>query len=183
MDSLIDRYIALLKEYNEHTNVYSKSAYNHLLFHVADSVQMAKMISNTNLTVLDMGSGSGLPSVCISIVNTNNRVFAVESRKRKCDFLNYIKTELSLDNFEVYQGDVASFASSFNQSVDWVTAKAFKPVPEALKWARRFKIKSDQSTLLLPISNNQKKDYPQFSQYVSDCELDSFDFSYFKIPL
>ena len=57
-------YLRALLAYNEHTNVYSKSAYTHLPFHVHDSITLGMLIAELatpNSAVLDMGSGSGLP--------------------------------------------------------------------------------------------------------------------------
>ena len=68
----IKAYITLLKEYNQTTNIYSKTAYNKLEFLIEDCNQLAKLITNTNQHVLDIGSGSGLPSVIIAIVNNKN---------------------------------------------------------------------------------------------------------------
>ena len=56
-------YLRALLAYNEHTNVYSKSAYTHLPFHVHDSITLGMLIAELatpNSAVLDMGSGSGL---------------------------------------------------------------------------------------------------------------------------
>ena len=87
----IEKYIKLLKEYNEHTNIYSKNAYDKLNFHIEDSQEIAKIIKNTKQTIIDIGSGSGLPSIIIAIENPNNKVIAVESKSRKIDEIDYKK--------------------------------------------------------------------------------------------
>jgi 16S rRNA G527 N7-methylase RsmG len=79
-------YVEELLAYNERTNVYSKTAYGKLPFHVADSLTLALDIRDTigaRRGVLDLGSGSGLPSVLIACVNPELPVFAVESKSRK----------------------------------------------------------------------------------------------------
>lgn len=124
----IDEYVRLLKAFNEHTNVYSASAYERLPFHIEDGVVLAGLIGNTPLTVVDIGSGSGLPSVIIAICNPLNRVKAVESKMRKCRFLELVKKELGLDNYEVINKDIHELARSGEVSPDVVTAKAFGPV-------------------------------------------------------
>ena len=182
MDSKINEYIDCLKVYNEHTNVYSKKAYDQLGFHIQDSLCMANMIENKKKVVVDMGSGSGLPAICIAIQNPLNKVYAVESRKKKIDFLNYAKLQLGLENLVVHHGDVASFISVHQGSVDYITAKAFKPIPEAYKWARRFR-GFREAVLLIPVSDNQLELYPSSAEYITRVQEEMGVFLYLKIPL
>jgi 16S rRNA (guanine527-N7)-methyltransferase len=95
MPDLIDRYIALLKEYNEHTNIYSKKAYDKLDFHIQDCITLANLIGNQTISVVDFGSGSGLPSIIIAISNPNNQVVAVESKSRKSVFCRRLLKSLT----------------------------------------------------------------------------------------
>lgn len=150
---MINAYIQLLKTMNERTNVYSKHAYDRLPFHINDSTIMADMIGNTNQTVLDMGSGSGLPSVIIAICNPNNHVIAVESKSRKTAFLSHVKTELNLTNYTVITGDIHQISHQL-PPIDCVTAKAFKPVPSVIAIYNRLPHAPTQ--LIIPISANQK---------------------------
>ncbi len=76
-------YVEELLRYNERTNVYSKSAYDKLPFHLADSLELAQIIAESSpRAVLDLGSGSGLPSLLIACVMPSTTVFAVESKSR-----------------------------------------------------------------------------------------------------
>lgn len=102
-------YVNFLLTYNERTNVYSKSAYDKLPFHVQDSITLAFEIGR-DLTngrenrksdvraegggVLDMGSGSGLPSVILACVYPDVPVYAIESKSRKTRFLEYVGREI-----------------------------------------------------------------------------------------
>ena len=66
----VEGYVDELLRYNEHTNVYSKTAYAHLPFHVHDSITLGLVIAEASGSgVLDLGSGSGLPSLLIACVN------------------------------------------------------------------------------------------------------------------
>ena len=87
----VEAYVRELLRYNERTNVYSKSAYRHLPFHVQDSVVLGQQLAAATATegggVLDLGSGSGLPSVVLACVLPEQPVYAVESKSRKTRFL------------------------------------------------------------------------------------------------
>ena len=94
-------YVNELLAYNERTNVYSKSAYTHLPFHVHDSVVLGTLIAASAREaggggVLDLGSGSGLPSVVAASVNADLPVWAVESKSRKTRFLKRVARKLDL---------------------------------------------------------------------------------------
>ena len=59
-------YVGELVRYNERTNIYAQSSYEHLPFHVLDSVTLGLAIAESATAaasgVLDLGSGSGLPA-------------------------------------------------------------------------------------------------------------------------
>ena len=148
----IDHYIELLKAYNAHTNVYSKSAYGKLPFHITDSLQLAEFVGDQAQHIVDMGSGSGLPSVILAIACPNARVTAVESKSRKTRFLEHVKAELGLDNYTVVTGDINQVLNTL-KPIDVVTAKAFKPLPDVVKIFRKTKAKQ----LWVPISDAQRE--------------------------
>lgn len=153
---LIDRYIQLLKAYNEHTNVYSKHAYEHLEFHIKDCITMANMISNDEVTVMDIGSGSGLPSVILAIQNPKNTVYAVESKVKKVRFLEHIKDSLKLTNFKVIHMNVTEYIHLKVLQPDFVTAKAFGSYDKVKRIVQGLK-KSPKATII-PISEAQEKE-------------------------
>ena len=107
-DKQINNYISLLKAYNEHTNVYSKKAYDHLPFHIADCKMLAGLIGG-DCDILDMGSGSGLPSIILAICKPSCTVTAVESKSRKTKFLDQIKDDLELHNLTVVNSDIHEY--------------------------------------------------------------------------
>ena len=95
----VEAYVRELLRYNERTNVYSKSAYEHLPFHVQDSVVLAQHLATQQPSgggVLDLGSGSGLPSVVLACVMPDRPVFAIESKSRKTRFLKQVSRKLEL---------------------------------------------------------------------------------------
>ena len=96
----VEAYVRELLRYNERTNVYSKSAYEHLPFHVQDSVVLAQHLATQQPSgggVLDLGSGSGLPSIVLACVMPDRPVFAIESKSRKTRFLKQVHREIKGD--------------------------------------------------------------------------------------
>ncbi|MFT5171408.1 MAG: 16S rRNA (guanine527-N7)-methyltransferase, partial [Candidatus Marinamargulisbacteria bacterium] len=138
MKTKIDQFIDLLKAYNMHTNIYSEKAYDKLPFHIDDSKVLAGLISNKPLTVFDFGSGSGLPSAIIAILNPNNTVYAIESKSRKSKFLCQVAESLSLTNYKIVNQNIIEFARESRPKPDIITAKAFGPIEKTLDFAKRF---------------------------------------------
>ena len=96
----VHQYVQLLLAYNERTNVYSKSAYDKLPFHIEDSVTLALLVGKqARRGALDLGSGSGLPSLVIACVNPDLPVWAVESKSRKTRFLAHAAKTIGLADY------------------------------------------------------------------------------------
>ena len=153
-------YVSELLTYNERTNVYSKSAYEKLPFHIADSVTLALEVRDARKAqrgVLDLGSGSGLPSVIMACVNPELPVFAVESKSRKTRFLTHAARKLGLDNYTPLTQNVNELSRSWYFDVDVVTAKAFKPLPEVGPIGSKCILSEAQ--MLIPISEAQVAEF------------------------
>lgn len=150
----IETYISLLKDYNAHTNVYSRKAYDKLPFHIEDSENIAALIGDEPGVVVDFGSGSGLPSVILAICCPNATVYAVETKQKKIKFLESVKALLGLDNLVVAHMDAYNFILHHKKlKPDFITAKAFASFEKVYKLAQ--KIASSKTTLIIPISEDQ----------------------------
>jgi len=150
----VQEYVRLLLAYNERTNVYSKSAYEKLPFHVEDSVTLGLLVGKeAGHGVLDLGSGSGLPSLLIACVNPDLPVWAIESKSRKTRFLAHAAKQLDLPLYTALTTNVNELSRSWFFDCDVVTAKAFKPLNEVGPIARR--CVGENARLLVPISEAQ----------------------------
>ena len=82
-------------------NLVSKS--EEIKFHIDDSITVFKdnnLLSKGN-KVIDIGSGGGFPVIPLSIVFPEVNFCAVESNKKKTDFLTDCKNNLVLENLTV----------------------------------------------------------------------------------
>ncbi|KAG8469136.1 hypothetical protein KFE25_007654 [Diacronema lutheri] len=168
--ALAKRYVAALVEYNAHTNVYSQGAYGKLPFHVHDSLTLGALIARAPGGVLDMGSGSGLPSVCVAIANPSIPVYAVESKGRKAIFLTSVARELGLANLHVLTENIVELSRASAFDVAYVTAKAFKPLPHVIPLAK--KAIRARARLLVPISEAQVVEHSAGWKRVLDPAVD-----------
>lgn len=162
----VQGYVKLLLQYNERTNVYSKTAYDKLPFHLEDSLTLALLVGETaQCGAVDLGSGSGLPSLLISCVNPALPIFAVESKSRKTRFLAHAARELRLSAYTPLTQNVNELSRSWAFDCDVVTAKAFKPLNEVGPIARR--CISEHAQLLVPISEAQVREFSLCEEQLS----------------
>ena len=130
-DKVLNKFKAfeeILKEYNSHTNLVSAKDIN-LIYekHFVDSLSFGKFIKqDSNLKLIDIGSGGGFPIIPITIILNNSKVFAVDSTNKKVSFLNNTAQELGLINFTAINGraEQLAFDNTFREQFDVVTARA-----------------------------------------------------------
>ena len=83
--------IKFLKElaiHNKSTNLVGKSTLvNPWRSHILDCIQVSPFIKNRNSTILDMGTGPGLPGLVLSIIGYKN-VNLVDSNRKKINFIS-----------------------------------------------------------------------------------------------
>ena len=82
----------------------------------------------TDKSVLDLGSGSGMPAIPLAILKRHLRVCSIDKSLRKIQFQRHIKRGLSLGCFEPIHGRAEEVPSL---TVDSLVAKAFG-TPEAI---------------------------------------------------
>ncbi|KAJ1633839.1 rRNA small subunit methyltransferase G-domain-containing protein [Pavlovales sp. CCMP2436] len=150
---LAEGYVKALLKYNEGTNIYSQGAYGKLPFHIHDSLTLGALIARAPGSVVDLGSGSGLPAVLVALSNPGVSVWSVESKGRKTAFLRAVAAELQITNLHVLTINIVELSRAQAFDVSYVTAKAFKPLNEVIPLARKAIIA--RARLLVPVSEPQ----------------------------
>lgn len=130
--SRLEQYVALLLKWNARINLIDRKTESDIWSrHIADSVQLIDQIPSSVSTIIDYGSGAGLPGLVIAICRPDLSVTCVERDQRKAIFLQEAKREGKLDNLIVRNDDVAVIEGAF----DMVTARAFTNLTELLRLA------------------------------------------------
>ena len=92
----LNQFISELIKINSFRNLVGKSTLtNPWDRHICDSIQIMHFIKNKNSSILDMGTGSGLPGIVLSILGYQN-ITMVESRKKKTEFVKQTIKKLDL---------------------------------------------------------------------------------------
>lgn len=84
-------------------------------------------------TVVDIGSGAGLPGVVLAIARPDLSLTLVEPLLRRTTFLTEVVDELGLDNVEVVRGRAEMLHGG--RSFDVVTSRAVAPLARLLEWS------------------------------------------------
>jgi len=112
------KYLDLLLKWNKVHNLTaidnpSEAVKKHLL----DSLSILSFVKKG--TILDVGSGAGLPGIVIALMRDDVSVTSIDSVGKKCRFMEHAKLNLSLENFNVVNDRVEIYKTDecFNQIV------------------------------------------------------------------
>jgi len=106
----LSAYSALVREYHSTLDLISPAGLENWEQLLADAASYGDVIAELapgSGTVLDVGSGSGLPGVPLALRFPERRIVLSERRRRRTAFLNIVRGQLALDNVDVHGGDVA----------------------------------------------------------------------------
>jgi len=101
--------------------------------HILDSLQIIPHLKNKDATILDMGTGAGLPGVVLSIAGCKN-ITLVDSNGKKINFLKMVKKELFL-SFNIILGRVEDLD---NLKYDVITTRALASLDKLFSYSQKF---------------------------------------------
>lgn len=126
-------YLALLDKWNRVYNLTAvRDADRMVSHHLLDSLAAAPFF--TGESVLDVGSGGGLPGIPLAIARPELRVTLIDSIAKKTAFLLQAKAELGLANLTVVTGRVEDYQPA--AGFDVVTSRAFADLKEFVTLTR-----------------------------------------------
>ncbi|SVB44522.1 uncharacterized protein METZ01_LOCUS197376, partial [marine metagenome] len=121
-------------QYNIHTNLVGKSTLaDPWSKHILDCLQLVPFIKNKNYSILDMGTGAGLPGVILSLAGYKN-VSLVDSNGKKIKFLKTIKEDLGL-NLNIILGRLEKL---HNLRFDIITSRALAKLDILFGYSQNF---------------------------------------------
>lgn len=126
-------YLALLDKWNRVYNLTAvRDAARMVSHHLLDSLAAVPHFQGE--TVLDVGSGGGLPGIPLAIARPDLRVTLIDSIAKKTAFLLQAKAELGLANLNVVTGRVEDFRPE--TGFDVITSRAFSDLREFVALTR-----------------------------------------------
>lgn len=96
---LVAQYVALLMRWNPKIQMTAtKDEGEFISRHVCDSLELARHLDADIKTMIDVGSGGGLPGVLLAIMHPNIEFLLIEPTNKKHAFLSTARRELGLGN-------------------------------------------------------------------------------------
>ena len=168
-----ETFVDMLQKTNEVINIISKETSKNDIIrerHIVDSAQVIDFIDLKSNTIIDIGSGGGLPGIILSIMLKNMKnsakVCLYEKSHRKSVFLRNVSRDLKLST-EIIQQNI--FEAKDLES-GTVMARAFKPMPVILELV--YKNFCKYNNLILFMGKNGEK--------ILEDSLKNWDFDYEK---
>ena len=165
---LIDNYIFRLKKNNQIHNLVGPSTIDIAWDrHVNDSLQLSEFMLKKNASIIDFGTGAGLPGVILYIFGFTN-ILLIDSKMKKINFIKEFAHEQKLEIKTI----CTRVEKIKNQKFDFIICRAFAPLIKLLDYSRFFTKKN--TSLLFLKGRNVKKE-------IEDAKK-SFNFDYNLYP-
>ncbi|MDO5050926.1 MAG: 16S rRNA (guanine(527)-N(7))-methyltransferase RsmG [Moraxella equi] len=134
----LDNLLLWTKAYNLTAITAPKEAF---IKHILDCLAIVADLpfaDKSGMSVLDIGTGAGLPSVIIAIMKPDWHVTALDSNGKKVRFIRQMVGELGLTNVN----PVASRIEDFDGAFDVITSRAFASLDDFVNLAKPY-LKAD----------------------------------------
>jgi len=121
----LKQYVALLERWNKTYNLTAvRNPKEMIPLHVFDSLVVADYIKGD--TCLDVGSGGGLPTIPLAIMQPERQFTALDTNGKKTRFIQQAVIELGLKNVQVVHDRVENWKSE--QPFDAIISRAFASI-------------------------------------------------------
>ncbi|TYL49319.1 16S rRNA (guanine(527)-N(7))-methyltransferase RsmG [Marinomonas sp. IMCC 4694] len=133
---MLVRYLLMLEKWNKAYNLTAIRDIEQMIsLHLLDSIATLSFI--TGNTIIDVGTGPGLPGMVLAICYPEKHVTLLDSNGKKTRFLTQVKMELGIQNVTIANERVEKH--THQGQYDHVISRAFASLQDMIHW-----------TLLLP---------------------------------
>lgn len=123
----IDIYVSNLQKWNRTYNLTAiRNLDDILVNHIFDCLaiipEIKKIVSRNDFSIVDVGSGAGLPGVIIAACFPESQVICIDSVEKKTTFIRYVASQMGCKNVQAQHNRVESVATI---GADIVISRAF----------------------------------------------------------
>lgn len=130
----LEQHLELIAKWNRVHNLTAvRETDQMVVLHLLDSLSVLPHLEAAH-TILDVGTGPGLPGIPIAIARPDAAVTLLDSSHKKCAFLQQAKTELALGNVEVVCDRVENWKPPVK--FDAVVSRAFSDLADFVAQAQ-----------------------------------------------
>jgi len=142
--SQADKYLNQILKWNKTRNLVSRNLKkNDLAEHFLDCAVLQKHLLPGS--VIDLGTGSGFPGICLGIIDPDRDLTLVDSNRKKTSFLINMKNELGLNSVSIKNARVEEIKQINEKNI---VCRAFKE-PAALLKTLENKISKENKIILM----------------------------------
>ncbi len=125
------RHLSLLERWNRKLNLTAiVSPREMVVQHVLDSLAMVNLVGADS--VLDIGTGGGLPGVPLAIMKPDSRIGLLDSRGKRIEFLRFVTGANKLGNVTGIKSRVQDYQPE--QKFDTLVTRAFSALGDMIEW-------------------------------------------------
>ncbi|MFH2131127.1 MAG: 16S rRNA (guanine(527)-N(7))-methyltransferase RsmG [bacterium] len=145
--SRFDQYFEILFQWNQKINLTAiQDPEQMIVKHLFDSLAVYKTSIGSTLqspftgSILDMGSGAGIPGILLLINNPSLHLLSVDKSNKKIGFQEFIKAKLRLINLHPISERLETMMASHNHqdSLDCIVSRAFDQIKDIFGYSRFF---------------------------------------------
>lgn len=160
---IFERYRKLILEWNHRMNLISRRSEEKVWSaHFLDSILPSTVIEFSGKTLLDIGSGAGLPGIPLKILYPNIHLFLLESIHKKSLFLRDAIRKLDLHDSTVINLHLNDMEDSLAPLIDIIVIRAIKLKEN--EYAKCFSLLKRGGSLLLYKAREFQDDIDIFQQ-------------------
>jgi len=121
----LKQYVELLNRWNKTYNLTAVRDLKSMIpLHIFDSLILAELIKGNSC--LDVGSGAGLPSIPLAIIQADRQFTALDTNGKKTRFIQQAVIELGLKNVKVVQARIENWQPE--DKFDAIISRAFASI-------------------------------------------------------
>ncbi len=122
----LERYYSLVLDWNSRMNLVSSGDLSRFIeYHILDSLKAASVFDFSSVrSMLDFGSGAGLPGIPLAVAYPHLRTVLLDSREKRCRFLDTAIHDIPVLNASVLRSRVEELDSGFDQTFEIVITRA-----------------------------------------------------------
>lgn len=136
----LDRYAALLVEWNERMNLTAITAPEDILLkHFVDSLTLLPYLPEGAFSLIDVGTGAGFPGVPLAIVRGDIRLTLLDSLRKRLTFLQVLCDETGLQAELIHaRAEEGGSRPELRERFDVSTARAVAALPTLCEYCLPF---------------------------------------------
>lgn len=132
--SKLTEYMLLLREWNKTHNLTAVDDIEEMLsIHIFDCASIKPYLKGA--TLLDVGSGAGLPGMILATLSPALQVTSVEARNKKAQFQMFAANKLKLKNFTVENVRIEDYEPK--EKFGMVTSRAFSSIEDFINGSKQ----------------------------------------------